>query len=215
MSELKDKKGEGKVAQAIKAYAKTKAGMAVICVVAVVCVLAAFFMGRGTSHSTIDKTQQIGFKDIGELATQVSYTTQIKVVENAQTAWGIKLPFTTTKLIFSYDVETKAGYDFASIEWSVNEEGKAIQVKLPQAKVLSNSLITDSFKAYHEEESIFTPFKLEDTNQSMQEMEGLAQEKAIENGLLTKARENAEVIIRAFFSGVYDLNEYTVEFVDE
>lgn len=215
MSELKDKKGEGKVAQTIKAYAKTKAGMAVIGVVAVICVLAAFFMGRGTSHSTIDKTQQIGFKDIGELATQVSYTTQIKVVENAQTAWGIKLPFTTTKLIFSYDVETKAGYDFSSIEWSVDEEGKTIQVKLPEAKVLSNSLITDSFKAYHEEESIFTPFKLEDTNQSMQEMEGLAQEKAIENGLLTKARENAEVIIRAFFSGVYDLNEYTVEFVDE
>lgn len=209
MSELKEKKSESKAAQAIKAYAKTKAGIMIIGIMAMLCVLTAC-----KGEDTVDKTK-MAFSNIGELATQECRNSQIGVVDGAQEVWGVKLPFTTTKIIFTYDVETKAGYDFASIEWSVDEKNKAIEVQLPEAKILSNAVVTGTCKVYHEERGMFAPFDMEAEEAAKKELEEKAQAYAVENGLLVRARENAEVIIRAFFSGVYDLNEYTVEFVEE
>ena len=41
-----------------------------------------------------------------------------------------------------------------------------------------------------------------------------AEEDAISNGLLDNARANAELVLTGFFAGAYDLEEYTITFVD-
>jgi hypothetical protein len=56
---------------------------------------------------------------------------------------------------------------------------------------------------------------LTETNTGLSEMKDEANTKAISNGLLDKAKENAHTLIKGMLAGSYDMNEYTVEFVDQ
>ena len=156
------------------------------------------------------KTTKIGFENIGELATQVAHTTELNVTDKKRNLWGMDIPFTQSKYIYSYDVDIKAGFDFKDIEWS--ENNKTITVNLPKVKTLSNEIDNDSFKVYHEQESIFTPISLEDNNNAVKELKEKAEKNAIANGLYENAIKNAETILTAFFASQYDLNEYTIKF---
>lgn len=132
---------------------------------------------------------------------------------DAKELYGMRIPFTQSKYIYSYDIVIKAGYDFNEIEWK--EKNKTIEVKLPEAKVLSNELDMDSFKVYHEEESIFSKITLEENNDAVKKMKLNAQENAIANGLLENARSNAETMLTGFFADEYDLDEYKIVFKDK
>ena len=118
------------------------------------------------------KTEKIGFEDIGELATQVAYSTQLSLTDDSRELYGFKIPFTQSKYIYSYDVVIKAGFDFGDIEWEENEN--IIEVKLPEMKILSSELDLNSFKVYHEEESIFNQITMTENNESMKELQKTA-----------------------------------------
>lgn len=149
------------------------------------------------------KTTKLGFENIGELATQSVLATQVEVSSAAREFFGRQIPFTESKSVFSYDVEIKAGIDFSEIKWDVTET--SVNVTLPEAKILSTEIDLDSFKVYHEKESIFRRVSLEDTNSALVDLEEKAVNSALENGLLEKATENAKVLITNFFAQEYDL----------
>lgn len=83
---------------------------------------------------------------------------------------------------------------------------------LPETRVLSSEINLDSFKVYHESESIFHHITLEENNAALQELQHNAEETAIANGLLENARSNAETILKGFFTKAYDLDKYTLTF---
>lgn len=170
-------------------------------------------LGFGSRFFTSSKTTKLGFEDIGELATQEAYCSTVSNPEKSRTLFGIEIPFTQSKYIYSYDTVIKAGIDFTKVEWDV--KGKKIIVKLPEIKVLSNEIKLDTFKVYHESESIFTPISLEESNESLNKLKQEAEKTAISNGLLDNARENAKVILTGFFGNVYDLEEYKIEFKEK
>ena len=181
---------------------------------ALVVVLAITVVGLGfkVSHTTESKTTKLGFEDIGEFATQSAYCTEVSATANARKLFGHNLPFTQSNIVFSYDVVIKAGYDFSAITWDVHDT--TITVKLPEVKVLSCEVKEDSFKKYVEDESIFTPFTLDDNNNAMKALKETAQTDAIANGLYENARSNAETMLTTFFSSAYDMDQYTIEFQD-
>ena len=158
------------------------------------------------------KTVKLGFEDIGELATQEMIGTVVHTEQASQTLFGVEIPFTQSHYIYSYDFDVKAGYDFSAIAYTVDEENKAITVTLPEEKLLSIEVLTDSFKVYYEKESIFKRITLEDNNDALKEMQETAKEDAISNGIYDKAKDNAETLLKAFFSNQYNLEEYTIEF---
>lgn len=178
-----------------------------------IAIVAAIGVGVRVINVSESKTTKIGFEDIGEMATQSAYCTEVNVTEDAKELYGMRIPFTQSKYIYSYDIVIKAGYDFNEIEWK--EKNKTIEVKLPEAKVLSNELDMDSFKVYHEEESIFSKITLEENNDAVKKMKLNAQENAIANGLLENARSNAETMLTGFFADEYDLDEYKIVFEDK
>lgn len=178
-----------------------------------IAIVAAIRVGVRVINVSDSKTTKIGFEDIGEMATQSAYCTEVNVTEDAKELYGMRIPFTQSKYIYSYDIVIKAGYDFNEIEWK--EKNKTIEVKLPEAKVLSNELDMDSFKVYHEEESIFSKITLEENNDAVKKMKLNAQENAIANGLLENARSNAETMLTGFFADEYDLDEYKIVFKDK
>lgn len=185
-----------------------------IVLIALVVVLAITVVGLGfkVSHTTESKTTKLGFEDIGEFATQSAYCTEVSATANARKLFGHNLPFTQSNIVFSYDVVIKAGYDFSAITWDVHDT--TITIKLPEVKVLSCEVKEDSFKKYVEDESIFTPFTLDDNNNAMKALKETAQTDAIANGLYENARSNAETMLTTFFSSAYDMDQYTIEFQD-
>ena len=185
-----------------------------IVLIALVVVLAITVVGLGfkVSHTTESKTTKLGFEDIGEFATQSAYCTEVSATANARKLFGHNLPFTQSNIVFSYDVVIKAGYDFSAITWDVHDT--TITVKLPEVKVLSCEVKEDSFKKYVEDESIFTPFTLDDNNNAMKALKETAQTDAIANGLYENARSNAETMLTTFFSSAYDMDQYPIEFQD-
>lgn len=187
--------------------------MAVLVLVIALIVGAFTFVGWkiGTNGATITTTAtKLTFEDVGELATQSAYVTVITTKDKDQKVFNVSIPFTQTKYIYSYNVNVKAGYDFEEIAYDVDEENKEIKVTMPEAKILSTEVDTDSFRVYHEQNSAFTHVSLEETNQAMDEMQKEAQEQAIENGLYDEAKENAKVLLKGFFSSAYDMEEYTL-----
>ena len=182
-----------------------------ILVVIVAALLAAGWLSMRSYYENKYKTTKLGFEDIGELATQECRTTQVNATAAAQEIFGVQIPFTQSRYIYSYDVVLKAGYDFSAITWEVNDT--TITVHLPEAQVLSCELDLDSFQVYYEKESVFRPITLEETNQDMTNLKANAQNDAIANGLLDNARDNAETLLTAFFAQAYDLDEYTLNFV--
>lgn len=181
-------------------------------VLAVIVVLIAGILGFRALTSSNSKATKLGFENIGELATQVAYCTEVNVTEASQNLWGIEIPFTQSKIIYSYDVEVKAGLDFKDITWSVDETNSIIRVNLPEIRILDSSIIPDSFQLYHEDESIFRPITLEENNEALKQLELNAENTAVSNGLLENARLNAETILTGFFANEYDPKIYTIEF---
>ena len=199
---------ENKVAKRKKSIVKAK----LIALIAVIVIALGAGLYFGKSLSSESRITKLGFEDMGELATQAAYCT---MVEAARDLFGVEIPFTQSRLIYSYDVIVRAGLDFEQIEWSVDDPNKVIEVKLPEIKVLNSELDTESFKLYLEDESIFRRISMEENNDSMIEMEENACRQAVGNGLLDEARANAEAILRSFFAGVYDLEKYEIVFMDK
>ena len=175
-------------------------------------VIVVLILGFSRYFSTESKTEKIGFEDIGELATQSAYATEVNVTEASRDLFGVSIPFTQSKYIYSYDVVVKAGFDFGDIQWNVADG--VITVRLPETRILSSELDLDSFQVYHEAESIFRPITLEENNQALADLKQAAEENAVANGLLESARSNAEDILTGFFANAYDLNEYELRFTE-
>ena len=133
--------------------------MKVVKIILIIIVIALLLLGIGKFFSTKSKTTKIGFEDIGELATQVSRSTEISTIEGSRDLFGVEIPFTQSKYIFSYDVEVKAGFDFTQIEWSLNDH--TIEVKLPETNARANAetILTGLFASAYdmdEYEIVFT-----------------------------------------------------------
>lgn len=197
----------------VKVYFASKAVRIIISIVLIALVVAGVTAGVKKYAESEAKTTKIGFEDIGELATQVAYSTEVNVTDASRKLFGMTIPFTQSKYIYSYDVIVKAGFDFKQVEWSENNE--TIVVKLPQAEILSCEVDTESFQVYHEDESIFRRITLEENNEALNNMKKQAQDDAIENGILENARANAETILKGFFGNAYNLEKYKIKFVDK
>ena len=163
-------------------------------------------------------TAKMRLAEIGELATQAAYYTGVATIDDNREiriiGKQIGVPFTNTKIIYSYDGTIKAGMDFADIGLTVSEEDKKIRVTLPEMRILSNEVDSNSLKVYDEKHSAFTLIRVERFGESIGTLKEEAEKNAIEKGLFLEARKNAETLLRGFLAAGFDLNAYTLEFAD-
>ena len=207
--EDKEEKKESKLFKIFKKAIKRKIAIFIAIIVLIVAVV----IGLRSDIFFDSKTTKIGFENIGELATQTAYSTQLGVIDDSRELYGVTIPFTNSKYIYSYDVIIKAGFDFGDIEWK--ENNNVIEVKLPKAKILSSELDLNSFKIYHEDESVFNQITITENNEAMKKLQKTAEENAVANGLLENARDNSETILKIFFSNKYNLENYEIVFKDK
>lgn len=85
-------------------------------------------------------------EDIGELVTQAAYFTNVQFISDSREIFGITVPFTQSRYVFSYDGVIRAGIDFSDIRYSISTENKTITVHMPKAYIMSTTVAEDSLE---------------------------------------------------------------------
>lgn len=182
--------------------------VAVVLVVIFSCAYGTFFQSQGISSKAVEQRMQ----DIGELATQEAYVTIVNKDASKAKLFGIDVPLTDSKYIFSYDVTIKAGLNFADVSLTVDEKHKIVTVSLPEVTILDTSIDLDSLEVYDESSNIFNPLKISQMNTNQQLMEEQGKEKALSMGILEAAQSNAEVLMTSLLASSYPTPEWIIRF---
>lgn len=136
-------------------------------------------------------------RDIGELATIEYLYTDAGKFEDSAKMFGKEIPFsfTTKSFIAKWDGVIKAGVKVDNIIVEVNDYDKEIVVRIPEAEILSHEVDGESIETLDEKDGFFNPIKVDDIREFDAISKETMEQKAVENGILEKAFENAKNII--------------------
>lgn len=162
---------------------------------AIVCFAVGFFSGGREEKPPVlsSITVENQLQQISQLATiRYSYT-NMGQFENSNEFYGIKLPFTTKSFIVAYDGTITAGVDLTQAKVTVTDQ--KVTIALPAPQILSHEVDPNSLEVFDETTSIFNPITIEDYTGFQADQQGVMEEKAIQGGLLTQAKDQAEAAI--------------------
>ena len=165
-------------------------------------------------ETVVLETVQDGLKAMGELVTEEYSFTEVITYSNLKKFLGIDLPWTETSYIASYDGVIRAGIDFTAVKVAAEQldDGVHLTVTLPKSKIQSTEIDPNSFILYSEKTGLGNPLSASDFNQSLAELESDAQKNAVEKGVLTRADEQAKLLIERFIQSVLVEDTYTLDF---
>lgn len=189
--------------------------IAVIIIILLCAVLVYTKKEAKSNYVSDEKITEIGFENIGELATQSVTTTTVRVETKDLKLFNVSIPLTQSKYIYTYNTTIKAGINFSDVKWQLGDTDDTshnIYVDIPEVKTLSADIDLDSFKVLHEENNIFSPITLTEHNDSLIQLRENALSDAINSGLYDRALDNAKTILTSFISQVYPSNEYNIIF---
>ena len=189
--------------------------IAVIIIILLCAVLVYTRKEAKSNYVSDEKITEIGFENIGELATQSVTTTTVRVETKDLKLFNVSIPLTQSKYIYTYNTTIKAGINFSDVKWQLGDTDDTshnIYVDIPEVKTLSADIDLDSFKVLHEENNIFSPITLTEHNDSLIQLRENALSDAIKSGLYDRALDNAKTILTSFISQVYPSNEYSIIF---
>lgn len=189
--------------------------IAVIIIILLCAVLVYTRKEAKSNYVSDEKITEIGFENIGELATQSVTTTTVRVETKDLKLFNVSIPLTQSKYIYTYNTTIKAGINFSDVKWQLGDTDDTshnIYVDIPEVKTLSTDIDLDSFKVLHEENNIFSPITLTEHNDSLIQLRENALSDAINSGLYDRALDNAKTILTSFISQVYPSNEYNIIF---
>ena len=189
--------------------------IAVIIIILLCAVLVYTRKEAKSNYVSDEKITEIGFENIGELATQSVTTTTVRVETKDLKLFNVSIPLTQSKYIYTYNTTIKAGINFSDVKWQLGDTDDTshnIYVDIPEVKTLSADIDLDSFKVLHEENNIFSPITLTEHNDSLIQLRENALSDAINSGLYDRALDKAKNILTSFISQVYPSNEYNIIF---
>ena len=175
--------------------------IAVIIIILLCAVLVYTRKEAKSNYVSDEKITEIGFENIGELATQSVTTTTVRVETKDLKLFNVSIPLTQSKYIYTYNTTIKAGINFSDVKWQLGDTDDTshnIYVDIPEVKTLSADIDLDSFKVLHEENNIFSPITLTEHNDSLIQLRENALSDAINSGLYDRALDNAKTILTSF-----------------
>lgn len=164
-------------------------------ILAIVCFAVGFFSGGREEKPPVlsSITVENQLQQISQLATVRYSYTNMGQFENSNEFYGIKLPFTTKRFIVAYDGTITAGVDLTQAKVTVTDQ--KVTIALPAPQILSHEVDPNSLEVFDETTSIFNPITIEDYTGFQADQQGVMEEKAIQGGLLTQAKDQAEAAI--------------------
>lgn len=158
------------------------------------------------------ETIEAGIRDIGKLNTAEYYFTHVEMFDSTKSIREWPIPGTRSSFIYSYDGSIFAGIDFSKIVLQKDDENKKITISLPDPEVISSQIDPDSCTVYEEKNNILNPIHVSDVTDSFEDMIDSEVAKAIDNGILDRARDNAKSLIENFVKSGYAVGDYKIVF---
>lgn len=128
-----------------------------------------------------------------------------------RTVMGQKIPLSSKSFSFTYTGVVEAGIrDLSMALVEANPEDKTIKITLPKAEITNKSLNTENINSTEQTKNFFNQITLEDFNNAQESLKKSMVHQATVNGILDKAEENAEQVLKELLK---DLTEgYTLTF---
>ena len=216
--------------------------LAIIIVVLLLMLLGIFFKGYSSATAKYEKQLDAQAKQIAELTDEViRYTKLTKEVsidlieskiteiielatieysytdagkfESPKQLFGKDIPFTTKSFLAKWDGSIKAGIKADKIQVELNKKTKEVIISIPKAEILSHEIDEDSVETLDEQDGLFNPVRVDDVRNFDAESQEEMEKRAIENGILDKAFENAKVIIEKLINNeILKEQGYTLKF---
>lgn len=175
-------------------------------VFAVAAVVAALLVGFSMGNhgivqaggTNVDSTTiKNSFQNIAELATQeYEYTDVGKYSKEEAKVFDISIPFTGSSFLITYSGSVKAGIaDISQSEVNVDDSAKTVTVMLPQVQVLGSHIDSNSVETYDQTYNPISQISVDEVTSFLNDRESTEEQKAIDIGLLDKARTSAEQLI--------------------
>jgi len=120
---------------------------------------------------------------------------------------GVRVPFTGRNFLVTYDGRVTAGIKDASLIDVQLADGE-VNVQLPRVEVLESHIDADSVKVYDQTMNPINQLRVEDVTGFITDREADAREKAIASGLLDRAGQHAEELVRAHVAALVAGTEY-------
>ena len=155
-----------------------------------------------------------GLREMGTLITEEYFFTEVVSFSSVKSLFNtkIELGFTESSYLASYDGVVTAGIDFSDITVEKSADGSVLRIQLPAAQIQNVDIDPNSFELYSEKVGFANPISVEDFNSSLTALEDTAREKAVSRGVLERADENAQTVVRNFVGSLVDLSSCKLEF---
>lgn len=148
-----------------------------------------------------------------ELTTTKYYYTDADVYQNYKEAFGVKIPFTTDEVVFTYDGVISVGIDISDVDYEIDNEAKLISVILPEHRIMSNEIDAESFEYPYIFDSVFNATNMKDYTKLIDELKEQKSAEILENTeFMNQAVTNTKTVIAEFLTSSEMTGEYTVEF---
>lgn len=141
---------------------------------------------------------------------EYAYHNADKLEQNQSWLFGWTRPFSTKSALVTYDGIIKAGVDLSRVMPEVDEEKHTITIALPASRITDNNIPQESIQVVEIKNGLFNPVTIKDYNEFISQQKAVMQEKAIDQGILEKADQNAQNVIRTLLSALPGMSEYTL-----
>lgn len=114
-----------------------------------------------------------------------------------KTVLGKKVPLSSKSFTFTYTGTIEAGIkDLKKTKVMVDPEKQIVNITLPKIEITNRSIDTKNLNTSDQTKNFFNQITLQDFNNAQETLKNRMQEQAIKSGILDKAKENAEQVIR-------------------
>ena len=152
-------------------------------------------------------------KPASELVSMKYSYTDADIYEQSKSAFGVKVPFTTDKVVFTYSEVISAGIDISEVKYDIDDASKRITITLPEPQILSHQMDEKSFKFFDVQNSIFTETSLENYSELMSELKATKENQLLEDAtFFDSVTENTQNVLKDFLTVSDKTKDYTVIF---
>lgn len=140
-------------------------------------------------------------EDIGDLVTVEYNYTDILTYKDSLTLMDMKIPFTDKSYIIKYNGYIKAGVDLSkAVVKDIKET--SVELDMPVATITDSVLDEKSMVILDQKNNIFNPLDLGDYQDTLKKELNARELKAKKDGLLERAQDNADKILRKLLQGL-------------
>ncbi len=201
-------------------FVKSSVRLTVVAVVVVAVIFGGYFGIKHHNHKDDLTVIQIieSLEPASDLVSTKYYYTDADIYEDHKEAFGLTIPFTRDKAVFTYEGVINVGIDLSAVKYEVNNGGKnedkVITITLPEFKIISNEIDPNSFKFPYVSNSIFNQNEIPGFTKLMAELKETkaAQELVAKPQFIDTVRVNTENVMRKFLAASDATKDYQVVF---